>query len=559
MMDETRFQKGLYFVPLGGAEEIGMNFNLYCYDDAWLAIDLGITFSDKPGVDIVLPDPSFLEERKSKLVGLVLTHGHEDHIGAIPYLWKKLQCPIYATPFTRKLVEGKLKDAGLLNQVTIHTLPLSGNVKLGPFDINLVNITHSILEHSLMYIKTPLGTVVHTGDWKFDNEPCLGKKTDEDALAALGEENILAMVCDSTNVFEKKSAGSEAEVFEGLDKIFKAYTHERLVLTCFASNLARVHTIATLAKKYGRKCALAGRSFKRMIDAAQSSGYMNDLPDFIGLDKINKLPREQVVYITTGSQGEERAALSRIAHGVYRDIYLEKEDVIVFSSRRIPGNEKKISQLKNLLVNQGYEVIFPNSLLGDIKLHVSGHPSQEDLVKMYQLIKPKIAIPVHGEAIHLKAHKDLAHTLGVKEVFVPHNGVVIQLAEKSGIVGKVYAGRLLMDGKDLLPENSLILRERQQMASYGSAVITLVFDSNEELYQEPIVTLQGIVSEEDSSRAERILSVVIQDVINMVNDIPYAKREKDNLVEDLVSAAVRKSINRLLYKKPVTDVHIVRI
>lgn len=559
----VNFDKGLFFVPLGGADEIGMNFNLYAYDDQWIAVDFGVSFSDQGGVEVIMPDPTFIEKRRNKLIGLVLTHGHEDHIGAVPYLWQKLKCPIYATPFTANLVKRKLKDAGLQNQVEVNVIPVNGNLKLGPFSIDLINITHSILEPNFLSIGTPAGIIAHTGDWKLDDDPRLGEATDLNAIKKLGEQNVLAMVCDSTNVFEPTASGSEGEVYKGLEKIFKTYTEERLVITCFASNLARVHSIASLASKYGKKCALVGRSLERMTEAARETGYLQDLPEFVPLDKAKKLPRNQIVYITTGSQGESRAALSRIAHGNHKDVHLETGDVVLFSSRRIPGNEKKINELQNILVRHGYEVIFPSKLLKDIKLHVSGHPSQEELKKVYDLIQPRIVIPVHGDALHLQAHKDFAHLIGFETVIVPSNGSAIQLFsgdkyKKSKIVGFVHAGKLVLDGRDVLPEDSLVLRERYRMWHHGTAVVTLVFDEEDELYDEPQITLHGIVNDEDPSRSDRILNVVKKAIISMVDDIPYAKRTRDALVKELVAGAVRRSINQMLHKKPVTDVHIVR-
>ena len=382
-----------------------MNLNLYGYGEpghaTWVMIDLGISFGDgtHPGVDVIMPDPTYIEQHKDQLAGIVLTHAHEDHLGAVPYLWERFGVPIYATPFTVSIVQRKLAEVGLLDIVPIVEIPLNGSFEVGPFEMDLITLTHSIPEPNGIAIKTPLGTVLHTGDWKLDPDPVIGEPSDMPALRRLGDDGVLAIVCDSTNVFTEGTSGSEGDIFESMRELVAGCTG-RVVVTCFASNVARLDTLFRVAKACGREVALAGRSFGRMVDASRENGYLQDAPAFLDEDHFGDLPKDKVMLICTGSQGEPRAALSRIAADDHPRLYVSEGDTVIFSSRVIPGNEVSIGRLQNRLVRRGVEVITDR----DHFIHVSGHPARDELLEMYQAVKPELSIPVHGELRHLTEH-----------------------------------------------------------------------------------------------------------------------------------------------------------
>ena len=379
----------LLFLPLGGCGEIGMNLNLYGHDGKWLMIDLGITFGNEmtPGIDVIMPDPGFIVEHRADLLGLVLTHAHEDHIGAVPYLWPRLRCPIYATAFTAAVLRRKLAEANLLGEARITEIPMSGRFGLGPFEIELISITHSIPEPNAVVLRTKLGNILHTGDWKLDPDPVVGPITDEAALRQLGGEGVLAMVCDSTNVLVDGRSGSEAEVRQSMDELIGRYRH-RVAVACFASNVARIESVTRAGLAHGRHVGLVGRSLRRMVEAARETGYLGDLPDFVEEEDIGHLPRDRVLMICTGSQGEPRSALARIARDEHPDVGLEPGDAVIFSSRIIPGNEHAIGELHNALIRQGIEVVTEK----DHFVHVSGHPARDELAEMYRWVKPAVAL-----------------------------------------------------------------------------------------------------------------------------------------------------------------------
>src|SRR5262245_14786481 len=399
----------LIFVPLGGAGEIGMNLNLYGYGPEtkrqWIMIDLGVMFGgdDTPGIDVIMPDPGFIEEHRRNLLGIVLTHAHEDHIGAVGHLWPKLKVPVYATPFTAALVRGKLEEEGILDDVPLHIIPLGGELKLGPFELEFIDITHSIPEPNCIAIRTPLGTVLHTGDWKIDPQPVVGRKTDIDALRRLGENGVLAAICDSTNVFVPGRSGSEAEVATRLEAVI-AMCKGRVAVTAFASNVARMQSVIKAGARAGRHVALVGRSMHKIARAAIETGYLKDIPSLIDEESAADLPPNKVLYLCTGSQGETRAALSRIATGEHPHVHLGPGDTVIFSSRVIPGNERLIHTLQNDFAMRGVEVISAE----DHDVHVSGHPARDELADMYSWLRPKVAVPVHGEERHLMEHVRLA-------------------------------------------------------------------------------------------------------------------------------------------------------
>ncbi|MBV9522992.1 MAG: ribonuclease J, partial [Alphaproteobacteria bacterium] len=455
----------LVFLSLGSAGEIGMNLTLYGYRGQWLMVDCGITFADdrQPGLDVLMPDPGFIVERRDRLAGLVVTHGHEDHIGAIPYIWERFRCPVYATPFARALLHEKLVEAGLQHDVEITEVPMSGSFSVGPFEIELITLTHSIPEPNAVVIRTAFGTVLHTGDWKLDPDPLVGPDADTAALRRIGAAGVLAMVCDSTNALRPGRSGSEADVRTALIDLV-GRCERRVAVACFASNVARLQSIAAAGAAHDRNVALVGRSLWRIYKAARDSGYLRDVPPFLSEDEAGYLPREKALLVCTGSQGEPRSALARIAMNDHPHITLDAGDTVIFSSRQIPGNERAIGRLQNQLAKRGLLILTD----GDHPIHVSGHPAQDELVEMYQLVRPRIAIPVHGEARHLIAHAQLARACQVPETVVPENGALIRLAPGPAmVIGEVATGRLAVDGTQLRPLGSAALKSRQRMTHDG--------------------------------------------------------------------------------------------
>src|SRR5438105_14534597 len=486
---DYRDPNALFFVPLGGAGEIGMNLNVYGYQDDWLIIDCGVTFGadSQPGLEVVMPDPGFIVERRERLLGIVATHAHEDHIGAIPYLWNQWGCPVWAAPFTASLLRAKLAEVGLADQVKIHVVPLSGRFTIGPFDLELITLTHSIPEPNAVALRTPVGTVLHTGDWKFDPDPLIGPTADEAALLRLGDEGVLALVGDSTNALRPGVSGSEAELRRSLIDLIGRYD-ARVAVACFASNVARLETIARAAAAHDREIALVGRSLWRIDKAARENGYLRDLPRFLTEDEAGYIPRDRIVMICTGSQGEPRAALSRIASDGPPHVVLETGDVVIFSSRIIPGNETPITRLQNALVRLGVEIVTEE----DHFVHVSGHPARDELVRMYQMVRPRIAVPVHGEARHLIAHAELASECQVQQPLVIQNGDMVRLAPSgASVVDEVPVGRLASDGKSLLPLGGGVLQQRRRLGSDGSVVATLVVDRRGWLAAPPQISMIG--------------------------------------------------------------------
>lgn len=540
-------EEGLVFIPLGGAGEIGMNLNLYGYNDQWIMIDLGVTFDDKYGVQVIAPDPKFIQENKDNLHGLILTHAHEDHVGAVPYLWSKLRCPIYATPFTMEIVKNKLSEAGLMGQVELHTIPLGGKIEVGDFKIEYVHLTHSIPEPNGLLIETPLGRIFHTGDWKIDPHPVVGRHMDVPALKKLGDEGILAMVCDSTNVFEEGNAGSEQDVRDALIELVKKQKN-RVVITCFASNVARLDSCIAAAKESGRFVVFVGRSMETMIEAAKETKYLLDIPHRISIEKAAALPRDQVLYVCTGSQGEPRAALKRMARNSYPNIQLDKNDVVIFSSRRIPGNEDKIAEVKNDLVKNGIKILNHKESL----IHVSGHPCRDDLRKMYEWVRPKISIPIHGEYQHLMEHGRFAkEECGVQKVIVPENGSFVVLGPgEPQIVDRVHSGYLGYDGHDMIDMDGSIIRDRQKLSISGIVLASLTWDHKTKEISDVQVSSKGVVEiGQDAVNFEQALAEKIYDFLQ--NNTKLAAHQ----LEEEVRLLVRKYINRFRGIKPLVVIH----
>ena len=551
---EYRDANALYFVPLGGAGEIGMNLNVYGYGGDWLIIDCGVTFGDdsQPGLEVVMPDPAFIVERRDQLLGIVATHAHEDHIGAIPYLWTQLRCPVWATPFTASLLRAKLVEAGLADRVRINVVPMSGRFTIGPFDLELITLTHSIPEPNAVALRTPVGTVLHTGDWKFDPDPLIGPTADEAALTRLGDEGVLALIGDSTNALRPGTSGSEADLRRSLTDLIGRYD-ARVAVACFASNVARLETIARAAATHSRDVALVGRSLWRMDKAARENGYLTDLPRFLTEDEAGYIPRDRVLLICTGSQGEPRAALSRIARDDHPNVVLETGDVAIFSSRIIPGNEKAINRLQNALVRLGVEIVTEE----DHFVHVSGHPARDELVRMYQMVRPKIAIPVHGEARHLIAHAQLAGECQVQQPLVIQNGDMVRLASSgAAVVDEVPVGRLASDGKGLLPLDGAALKDRRRTTFNGTAVATLALDRQGRLVAPPAISLIGMV---EPAVAEETMPALRGALERLVDELPAGSRRDDAAVRDAARRALRRVLNERFGKRPLVDIHVVRI
>jgi len=510
----------LVFLPLGGSGEIGMNLNLYGYgpehDRTWIMVDLGVTFGGDrtPGVDIIMADPAFIEERRDDLLGIVLTHAHEDHIGAVAHIWPRLRCPVYATPFTAAMVRGKLIEAGIENDVPMHIIPLGHRFALGPFDIELVTLTHSILEPNALAIRTPLGLVMHTGDWKIDPDPVLGNSIDIERLTAIGDEGVRAIVCDSTNVFSPGSSGSEADV-------------------------------AT---------SLIGRGMFKVVAAAREAGYLAGLPKIVSEHDAAYLPRENVLLICTGSQGEPRAALARIAEDNHPHLVMEKGDTVIFSSRVIPGNETSIFDLQNLLAERGIRVITEK----DHFVHVSGHPCRDELASMYRWIRPQVSVPVHGEARHLAEHAVFARELQVPEQVVVRNGLMIRLAPgRAEAIDEVPSGRLYLDGEVLTQSDEGAVQERRRLAFAGSVFVSIVLDGKGEVRGDPQVRLMGLP--EENNDGELFEDIAFDAIDEALDRLPQKRRSKDDDVAEFLRRAVRGALRREWGKKAQVSVIVTRI
>lgn len=550
----------LVFLPLGGAGEIGMNLNLYGYGPEdryqWLMVDLGVMFGNEktPGIERIMADPRYILPFKDQLLGLILTHGHEDHIGAVPYLWPMLRCPIYATPFTASLVRHKLEETGLLDDAEIIVVPLGGRCRLGPFDIELITLTHSIPEPNALVLRTPLGRVLHTGDWKIDPDPLIGDVADEDCLRDLGQSGVAAMICDSTNVLLPGTAGSEGDVRRSLLDLVGGF-ERRVVVTCFASNVARLDTVAHIAKAHDRHLCVVGRSIHRMVDAARSAGMIRDFPSLVTEEDAGCLPPDKVLYLCTGSQGEPRAALRRIVNGEHSHIVLEEGDAVIFSSRIIPGNEVSVFELQNKLAEMGIRIITER----DHFVHVSGHPCRDELAMMYQWVRPKLAIPVHGEARHLFEHAALAQRLQVPKAIVPKNGTMIRIAPgESRVVRRVANGRLYLDGHVIVDHDESHLKRRRKISYAGYVGIALAIDRKNGVLADPEIRLQGL-SDAPAGSGEDLCDDIGQTVLDAFDRIPKTQLHDNMIIERIIRRAARRVLTHRLGKKPVIDVSVIRV
>ncbi|PZW43594.1 ribonuclease J [Humitalea rosea] len=540
------------FIPLGGTGEIGMNLNVYRCDGSLLAIDCGIGFggADTPEADVMVPDPAWLAEKRDKLVGLVITHAHEDHLGAVAALWPMLRCPVYAGPFAAAVLRRKLGEAGLTREVPLHTIPLGGSFELGPFGLRFLRVTHSVPEAQALAIRTRHGLVVHTGDWKLDPEPLIGLPTDEAAFAALGEEGVLAMVCDSTNAMVEGHSGSEAEVRRNFKALLKGM-RGRVAVTCFSTNVARLESIALGAAANGRKVALFGRSLRNAEAAARECGYLRGIPSFISEDAASSLPDDQLLIIATGSQGEPRSALSKIAADIHPNIALGEGDTVIFSSRMIPGNERAIIKVQDELARAGCRVMTAE----DHMVHVSGHPARDELKKLYALVKPKYSVPVHGEWRHLSEHAALAESCGAIP-FLIEDGDILRLGPgKPDIAGDVPFGRLVVDGERLLPLDGNVLAARKKMLFNGVVIASLAVDQTGRVMGIPRISAPGLFDEQDPAAGQ-----IATELARGIGDLSGPTRKEDGSLREAARHLVRKAVGRRLRKqRPSVEVHLIRV
>ncbi|MEZ5826118.1 MAG: ribonuclease J [Geminicoccaceae bacterium] len=544
----------LVFVPLGGVGEIGMNVYLYGIDDQWIMVDFGLTFADDrlPGADLVLPDLTFIEERKDKLLGIIITHAHEDHIGAVPYLWSKLGAPIYCTRFPAAVLRRKLVENGVQQASAIRETVPGEPFDLGPFHCCLLHVTHSIPDANALAIDTEFGRVLHSGDWKLDPAPMVGEKTDTDRLENFGKDGVLALVADSTNVMSPGTSGSEAEVRDSLKALIKEQKG-CVVLTTFASNIARLETAMFAGHEAGRSVVVVGRSMHRMLDAAKEAGFLADMPPVLDERDATQMPRDKLMYLVTGSQGEPRAALMRIAFGNHPRIKLEPGDTAIFSSKIIPGNERTLYNLHNQLVERGVEVITEE----DHFVHVSGHPCRDEMEQMYRWMRPQIAVPVHGETRHLYAHARLAERLGVENAPIIRNGDMLRLAPGPvSVIDEVPTGRLVLETTELVDAGDDLYRTRRRLMSHGTIQIVLVLDSYGSLLTSPRITPVGAVELDTFSDIAEETAERIGDAIEAMSDADILD---DDRVEHTVRTGLRQAMGLPKFKRPIIDVQIIRL
>ena len=548
----------LLFCPLGGSGEIGMNMNLFGYgqpsDHKWIMVDIGVTFADDtiPGVDLIYPDPGFIVERKDNLLGIVLTHAHEDHIGAIAHLWPLLKCKIFATPFTAVLIKEKFKEKQIDITKDLKIVELNGKVSLDPFEIEYITLTHSILEPNGLRIKTPVGSILHTGDWKVDPNPLIGDKINENRLKEIGEEGVLAMICDSTNVFSAGRSGSELDVRKNMLNIMSRLK-KRIIITSFASNVARMETAFYCAEKTRRQISLVGRSMHRIYKAARQCGYLKNTIEPIDPREAKNFSREKIVYLCTGSQGEPMGAMMRISSYVHPDVFIEQGDAVIFSSKIIPGNEKKLYKLHNQLVKDGIEVISEETEF----IHVSGHPNREDLKDMYQWVKPKCVIPVHGEHRHMIEHINFA-----KEMQVPHpvqveNGDIVKLypGKKPEVYDKAPSGRLYLDGKVSVDGDSQSIKDRKNLSINGYLEVTIMITTKGNIHNSPVLSYRGLPTTEK----DEFIYGLEQEIKKTTKSFKIGSKQQENNLIDALKIACRKFSKEKTGKKPFTNINLVNI
>jgi ribonuclease J len=548
----------LLFCPLGGSGEIGMNMNLYAYgkedNQKWIIVDLGVTFADDsiPGIDLIMPDPGFIIDKKEDLLGIVLTHAHEDHIGAVAHIWPELKCKLYATPFTAALITEKFKEKKIDVASYLKIVPLNSKIKLGEFEIDFVTLTHSILEPNGLSIKTPLGTILHTGDWKIDPNPLIGNKIDQDKLKKIGNEGVSAMICDSTNIFSPGRAGSESDVRDSLLRIMELKT-KRILVTSFASNVARMESIFYCAKKTGRAICLVGRSMHRIFKAAKKCGYLKGLIDPIEPRDAKKVAKNKILFLATGSQGEPMGAMNRIVNGSHPDVFLEEGDCVIFSSKIIPGNEKKLYNLQNQIVRNNIEIISEENAF----VHVSGHPNRDDLKDMYKWVKPKSVIPVHGEHRHMQEHVNFAKEMQVPKTLLIENGDIIKLlpGDAPKVIDKAPSGRVYLDGSINVETDAQSIKDRKNLSINGYLEITLLVSNNGKI-KKPIISYRGIPEKENS---EHFIFDMEDEIFSICRTFSLDNKNQQKNLIDTIKQNCRRIVREKTGKKPFTNINIARI
>ena len=548
----------LIFCPLGGSGEIGMNMNLFAYgkpeNQKWIIVDMGVTFADDtiPGIDLIYPDPGFIIDKKEDLLGIILTHAHEDHIGAIAHIWPKLKCKIYATPFTAVLINEKFKEKKIDISKELKIVQLNSTLDLDPFKIEFVTLTHSILEPNGLKIETPVGNILHTGDWKCDPDPLIGENINSKRLKEIGDEGVLAMICDSTNVFSAGRAGSELDVRNNLLKVMQRL-NKRIIITSFASNVARMETAFYCAEKTGRQIALVGRSMHRIYKAARQCGYLNNVIEPLDARDVKNIAREKIVYLCTGSQGEPMGAMNRIANYIHPDVFIERGDTVIFSSKIIPGNEKKLYKLHNQLVKEGIEVISEENEY----IHVSGHPNREDLKDMYNWIKPKCVIPVHGEHRHMIEHINFAKEMQVPYPVKVENGDIVRIypGNKPEVFDKAPSGKLYVDGNISVEEDSQSIKERKNLSANGFIEATILITPKGNIHNRPLLTFRGLPIYEK----EEFLYELEDEIEKTTRSFSLNNKKQETNLIDALKTTCRKFTKEKTGKRPLTNINLVRI
>jgi ribonuclease J len=548
----------LIFCPLGGSGEIGMNMNLYAYgkedNQKWIIVDIGVTFADDsiPGIDLIFPDPGFILEKKDDLLGIVLTHAHEDHIGAVAHIWPSLKCKMYATPFTAALLYEKFKEKKIDISSYLKIVPLNSKINLGAFEIDFVTLTHSILEPNGLSITTPLGTILHTGDWKIDPNPLIGGAIDEEKLKAIGDKGVSAMICDSTNIFSPGRAGSESDVRDSLLKIMEIKT-KRILVTSFASNVARMESIFYCAKKTGRSICLVGRSMHRIYKAAKKCGYLKGLLEPVDPRNAKKIAKNKILFLVTGSQGEPMGAMNRIINGTHSDVFLESGDCVIFSSKIIPGNEKKLYQLQNQIVKDKIEIISEENAF----VHVSGHPNREDLKDMYKWVKPHCVIPVHGEHRHMVEHVEFAKEMKIPKTLQIENGDIIKIlpGDAPKIIDKAPSGRVYLDGNLGVEADSQSIKDRKNLSVNGYLEITIIVSNNGNI-KKPVISFKGIPEKNEDNN---FVFDMEDEIFNICKTFSLqSKNQEKNLIE-VIKQNCRRIVKEKTGKRPFTNINIARI
>ncbi|MDC1096571.1 ribonuclease J [Pelagibacteraceae bacterium] len=548
----------LLFCPLGGSGEIGANMNLYSFgteeNQKWIIVDMGVTFADDsiPGIDLIYADPGFILDKKKDLLGIVLTHAHEDHIGAVAHIWPKLNCKIYATPFTAELIKEKFKEKKIDISKKLIVVPLDSKINLGPFKIDFITLTHSVLEPNGLCITTPAGVIFHTGDWKIDSDPLAGKNIDIKKLKELGNKEVIAMICDSTNIFSEGRSGSELEVRKNLLNIISD-KKKKVVVTSFASNVARMETVFYCAKKTEREICLVGRSMHRIYKAAKNCGYLKDLLEPIDPRESKNVDPSKIIFLCTGSQGEPMGAMNRIVNGIHPDVNLEPGDTVIFSSKIIPGNEKKLYQLQNTITKNNVEIITEENAY----VHVSGHPNRDELKDMYDWVKPKCIIPVHGEHRHMKEHVEFAKKMQIPQTLLIENGDIVKICPggKPSIIDKAPSGKIYLDGKIPVDEDSNSVKERKNLSLNGYLEITIILGNNGKI-KKPVISYKGIPETEDSNA---FVFDMEDEIMNICRTFSLENKNQEKNLIEVIKKNCRKIIREKTGKKPFTNINIARI